>query len=183
MICSSRRPVRSADLHVLDLVRGQERGHELVGRHRAAEDEAPRLELAGELALGRDEDERAAIEKEALLLEPCGDRRGGFASLDGEGHLVRVRRGRGRELRAEVLFHEVGDERHPERGGVVGRPTEDGVPDDGAEDRDQGHEHEARQDEGEQEELQDARHAPATTVVAAVRTAVGAAIPSAAPPP
>ena len=62
---------------------------------------------------------------------------------------------------AEVLFHEIGDERHAEGCGVVGRPAQDGVPDERPEDRDEREEDEGGEDQREEQELHDPRDAAA----------------------
>ena len=79
MICSSRSPVRRRDVDVRDLGRRQQGADELVRGQVLAQDERALLERAGQVAVDRDEDERAAVAEEALRLEAVRDRSRGVA--------------------------------------------------------------------------------------------------------
>ena len=103
----------------------EERGHELVRRHRPAEDEVAGLELVGQALLDRDQDERPAVGEEALLLQPLGDSCGGLARPDLERDLLAVGRRGSRQLVPEIRADRVGHEIDAERSRVVGRPAHD----------------------------------------------------------
>ena len=161
------------DVDVRGRPRLQQRGHELVGRHRFPQDERARAELAREVALDREQHERAAVGQEALVLEALGDRRRRLAGADRESDLLGVGRGRVRELGPEVGPDHVGDEGDPQRAGIVRRPVDDGALDDRPEDRDERDEDDRREDQREHEEPQDAvvaaaRSTPAPAVAVAV---------------
>ena len=158
------KPRPQADLDGMDLVRRQQRCHQVVRRHRPSQDERPGLERAGQPALRGDEDEGPAVLQEALGLEPVRDRRGGLAAGDLERDLGGIGRGRGGQLRAEVLAHEVGDEGHAERRRVARRPAQDRVAHQRPEDGDERRQDDRREDHGEDQELQEAGDAAATTL-------------------
>ena len=168
------------DLDVMDLLGLEEGIDDLLRGHGLPEDEVSGRQLLGEPLIAGEEDERAAIGQESLLLEPGGDVRCRFARADDECDLGHVGRGGLGELVAEVLLHEVLHERHPERSRIVGGPAHHGVPDQRAEGRHEEDDHDPAEDQGEDQELQDAGDAPTPAVVPAVVSAVAAAPPPAA---
>ena len=111
MICSSRRPVRSAMSHVRSRGRREERRDQLVRRHVAAQHERALLQVAGQLAsLAMNTNARAS------LIRPSSARRAAMVeavspSLDHELDLLRVVGDRLGQGGAEVLADEVRDER------------------------------------------------------------------------
>ena len=80
VICSSRRPVRRAISTYGIGRRVEQRGHELVGRHRAAQDEVARSGAVRSSSRSTAMKTNARRSREeALLLEAVGDRRGRLA--------------------------------------------------------------------------------------------------------
>ena len=151
------------------------------GRHRLAQDEVarPGADPSRSCSVARKMNDRRSARKPSSSSRPAISARVSPVG-HGEHDLGRVGRRRIRQLRAEVLADEVGDERHPERGRVVVRPADDGAPDERPQHRHQGDEHDRGEDEREDEELQDPGDAPPLAV--RVVPAVGAVAAAAAGP-
>ncbi len=167
------RPQRDLDERVLGRV--EERGHEVVGDHVLAQQERAGLQLRFDAAVAREQDERARVAEEALALQAGRDRGRGVALLHDELDLGRVARGRLGHRRADVLAHDVVDERQLERRGVVGRPAEDRAVDQRPEGRDGDDQHDPGEDQREEQEPDEPAHAVAAAVRAAVAPSATAA--------
>ncbi len=113
----------------------QQGGDHLVRGHVLAQDEGARLELAVQLAVGGDEDERPGVAQETLVGQALADRRRRVAVEDRELDVTRVGAGRLGQDGSEILADEVGHERQTEGARVIGRPADDGAGDHRPEDR------------------------------------------------
>ena len=138
----------------------EERGDDLVRRHRLAQDEVAGLELVLESLLGGEEDERPAIGEEALVLEAAGDLGRVLAVGHGERDLARVGRRRIGQLRRRGPRGRGRRRTASERRRVVVGPADDRVADERPERGDAGSPSTiAAEDEGEDQELEDPRDA------------------------
>src|SRR3954449_5426635 len=140
---------------------------QLIGRHVLAQHERALLERTRELIDRRDEDERAAVTEETLVLEPGGDGSCRVPRLDKELDLRSIGRGRRGQGGPEVLPDDALDEGHLERGRIVLGDRHDRAGHDRPKGREGDGEDDSGRDERKAQELQEADEpVPATTTPA-----------------